>query len=60
MAPSSVHFYSILFLTIMKDEWPKVFELFKTNYALDALKNNTSSASALEGKIFHKIQGIVF
>ena len=44
----------------MKDKGPKVFELFKTTYVLDAFKNNTSSASALEGKIFHKIQGIVF
>ena len=36
----------------MKDEAPKVYELFKTNSALDFLKNNTSSASTLEGNIF--------
>ena len=53
--PSSIHNYSILFLIIMKDEVPKVYQLVKTNSALDFLKNNTS-----EGIIFDKIQAIVF
>ena len=56
MTPSSVHNYSISFLIIMKDEGPKVRKLVKTNFALDFLKNNTSSASALEGIIFDKIK----
>ena len=30
----------------MKDEWPKVFKLLKTNSSLDFLKNNTSTTSA--------------
>ena len=37
-----------------------VFKLVKTNSALDFLKNNTSAATASEGIIFGKIQGIVF
>ena len=44
----------------MKDEWPKVFKLVKTNFTLDFLKNNTSSATTSEDIIFDKIQGIVF
>ena len=56
----SFHNYSILFLIIMKDEGPKVFEVCKTNSALDFIKNNTSSGSISEGIIFDKIQGIVF
>ena len=44
----------------MKDEGPKVFKLVKTKSALDFLKNNTPSASASEGIIFDKVQGIVF
>ena len=40
----------------MKDN---IFKLVKTNSALDFLKNNTSSASASEGIIIDKIQGIV-
>ena len=43
----------------MKDDGPKVFKLVKTNLALDFLKN-TSLASASEGIIFDKIQGVVF
>ena len=38
----------------------KVFKLVKTNSALDILKKNISSATASEGIIFDKIQGIVF
>ena len=38
-----------VFLIIMKDEWPKVFKLVKTNSALGFCQ-----------KIFDKIQGIVF
>ena len=38
----------------------KVFKLVKTNSALDFLKNNTFSPTALEGIIFDKIQGRVF
>ena len=45
-APSSINNCSILFLIIMKDEGPKIFELAKTNFALNFLKNNTFSASA--------------
>ena len=56
MTLSSVHNYSISFLIIMKDEGPKVRKLVKTNSALDFLKNNTSSASTLEGIIFDKIK----
>ena len=37
----------------------KVFKLVKTNYALDFLTNNASSARSSEGIIFDKIQGIV-
>ena len=44
----------------MKDEGPKVFKLVKTNSALDFLKNNAPTASALEGTIFDKIQVMVF
>ena len=44
----------------MKDEGPKVFKLVKTNSALDFLKKYTSLASASEGIIFDKIQGIMF
>ena len=44
----------------MKDMVSKVFKLVKTNSASDFLKNNTSSATASEGIIFDKIQGIVF
>ena len=38
----------------------KVLKLVKTNSALDFLKDNTSSATASDGIIFDKIQGIVF
>ena len=38
LAPSSIRNYSILFLIIMEDEWPKVFKLVKTNSALDFVK----------------------
>ena len=44
----------------MKDERLKVFKLGKTNSSFDFLKNNTPSASASEGIIFYKIQGILF
>ena len=59
---SSIHNYSILFLIIMKNEGPKVStcKLVETNSALDFLKNNTPMASASEGIIFDKIQGIAF
>ena len=43
----------------MKDKGLKVFKLVKTNSGLDFLKNNTSSASTLEGIIFDKTQGRV-
>ena len=59
MAPSSIHNYSILSLIIMKDEGPNVFKLVKTNSALDLLKKHTSLASASEGVIFDRIQGIM-
>ena len=48
------------FLILMKDEWPKVFKLTKTNSALNFLKNNTSLVCSSKGIIFDKIQGIVF
>ena len=44
----------------MQDEGPKLLKLVKTNSAMDFLLNNTSSVSAWEGIIPHKIQGIVF
>ena len=44
----------------MKDAGPKVFQLVKTNSALDFCKTNTSSSYTSEGIIFDKIQGIVF
>ena len=50
----------LVFLIIMKDERrPKLSKLVTINSALVFLKNNTSLASALEGIIFDKIQGIV-
>ena len=44
----------------MKDEGPKVFKLVKTNSALDFLKNNAPTASALEGTIFDKSRSWCF
>ena len=60
LVPSYIHNYSILILKSMKTKGPKVFKLIIAKFALDFIKNNTSSASASEGIIFDKIQGIVF
>ena len=44
----------------MKYKWLKVFKLVKINSAFDFFKNNTSPASASEGIIFDRPQGIMF